>query len=142
MHNFIYTQTLCVKYQSSTCKNVIEKLQAKLCPQTASWTDTRVDRHGDSSIPPLHFAVGGITSNQHFLLFQQCFLPKSIEDKFNHLSYLCHMPILSIWSGLKICRFVKIFLLVNTSKINSSPNNKILDWSQNKSTCRRQNECG
>ena len=51
----MYTNIL-YKFQSSTCKTVGEKLWTKLCP----WIDGQTDSHGDSSITPLHFIVGGV----------------------------------------------------------------------------------
>ena len=50
---------------------------------------------------------GENAGNQHFLVFQQCFLsfPKQISIFLSHL--FCGLQVLSIWFSLKIYRMAK-----------------------------------
>ena len=50
---------------------------------------------------------GENAGNQHFLLFPQHFLPNQLHKSSFELHLKCHLPMLSNWTGLKICRLVK-----------------------------------
>ena len=46
---------------------------------------------------------------QHFLLFPQCFLPFPKQISIFLPNLICPLQILSIWTNLKICHFVKSY---------------------------------
>ena len=49
---------------------------------------------------------GEIAVNQHFLLFPQCFLPFPKQFSVVQTHLFCCLQMLSIWTGLKLCRLV------------------------------------
>ena len=44
---------------------------------------------------------------QHFLLFQQCFLPFPNQIFIFHSNIFCQLQMLSIWTSLKFCHLVE-----------------------------------
>ena len=50
---------------------------------------------------------GENAGNQHFLLFQQYFLPISKRVSVFKLHLFCSLQRLSVWTSLKMCRMVK-----------------------------------
>ena len=50
---------------------------------------------------------GENAGNQHFLLFPQCFLPIPNRISGFNLHLFCGLQMLSVWTSLKICCFVK-----------------------------------
>ena len=56
--------------------------------------------------------------NQHFLLFQQCFLPIPKRISVFKLHLFCCLQVLSIWTSLEICRKVKSYLKMAWLKIS------------------------
>ena len=50
---------------------------------------------------------GENAGNQHFLLFQQCFLPFPNQISIFESRFFCRLQMLSIWTSLKICCLVK-----------------------------------
>ena len=50
---------------------------------------------------------GENAGNQHYLLFPQCFLPFPKHISIFYLTLGCRLQMLSIWTGLKFCGFVK-----------------------------------
>ena len=52
---------------------------------------------------------GENAGDQHFLLFPQCFLPMSKRISVFKSHLFCRLPLLSIWTSLKICRLAWIW---------------------------------
>ena len=50
---------------------------------------------------------GENAGNQHFLLFQQCFLPFPKQILIPQLNLICCLQMLSIWTCVKFCNFFK-----------------------------------
>ena len=54
---------------------------------------------------------GKNAGNQHFLLFQQCFLPVPERTPVVKLHLLCGLQMLRVWTSLKNRRLVKQLIM-------------------------------